>query len=65
MKSFTMSQIQSMIDEGKTILVLKNNVFDVSNFLNRHHGGKFVIMSKTGTISENHYNMDTKRAKEM
>lgn len=23
MKSFTMSQIQSMIDEGKTILVLK------------------------------------------
>ena len=65
MKSFTMSQIQSIIDEGKVILVLKNNVFDISNFLNRHPGGKFVIRSKMGTIAENHYNMHSKRAQEM
>lgn len=65
MKSFTMPQIQSMIDEGKAILVLENDVLDVTNFLNRHPGGKFVIKSKLGIVDEKHYNMHSERAKKM
>ena len=47
MKSFTMEQITELCDvSGNYIVVSNNKVYNVSSFLTRHPGGKFVIKSK-------------------
>jgi cytochrome b involved in lipid metabolism len=64
MKSFTIDEVVKMADNSGCYIVVSNNkVYDVSSFINRHPGGKFVIKSKNGEDVTKHFEMHSKRAK--
>jgi len=63
MNSFTYVNIQNMINNSRVIIVINDDVFDISNFVNKHPGGKFVINSKIGIINERYYNMHSPMAR--
>ena len=65
MKSFTREEINTLIDGGKLIIVANHKVYDVTNMLNRHPGGKFVIRTSIGKNSDKHYSMHSERARKM
>ena len=44
-------------------LIANNNVYDATAFINRHPGGKFVILSKAGTDVTKHFAWHSVRAK--
>ena len=66
MKSFTMEQITELCDvSGNYIVVSNNKVYNISSFLTRHPGGKFVIKSKNGQDVTKHFKMHSERGKKM
>ncbi len=65
MKSFTKEEISQLICDGKLIIVANNKVYDVTDMLNRHPGGKFVIQTSVGKNCDKHYNMHSARARKL
>ena len=45
--------------------IANNNVYDVTAFLNKHPGGKFVLLSKAGTNVTTQYAWHSSHAKKL
>jgi|TARA_R110002074_G_scaffold97911_1_gene212236 cytochrome b involved in lipid metabolism len=66
MKSFTLNEVATLADTSGCYIVISNNkVYNLSTFLTRHPGGKFVIKSKNGTDVSKHFKMHSERGKKM
>ena len=64
MKSFTLDEVVRMTDTSGCYIVVSNDkVYDVTEFINRHPGGKFVIKSKNGQDVTQHFKMHSEQAK--
>lgn len=64
MKSFTIDEVSKMADTSGCYIVVSNNkVYDVSSFINKHPGGKFVIKSKNGQEVSKAFKMHSEQAK--
>ena len=64
MESFTQEEITERIRAGRCIIIANNFVYDTTDYLNKHPGGRFAVESKKGTIVDKHYNMHPSHAKE-
>ena len=64
MKSFTKEEINELITDNRIIIIANDKVYDATEFLNRHPGGKFVLNSAVGKISDKHFNMHPEHAKQ-
>ena len=63
MKSFTIDEVAKMADTSGCYIVVSNNkVYDVSSFINKHPGGKFVIKSKNGQDVSKAFKMHSEQA---
>jgi len=47
-KQYTYEEIQKAVEEKKTLVIIHNNVYDVTPFLNEHPGGEEVLMEQAG-----------------
>ena len=65
MKSFTREEIAELICAGRCIIIANDYVYDATDYLNRHPGGRFVLESKKGTVVDHHYAMHKPSAKEL
>ncbi len=63
MKSFTLEEINCLVGSGKYIVIANNNVYDITEYLNKHPGGPFVLKSKNGKVVDKHYNYHSEHAK--
>ncbi|CAH1119119.1 unnamed protein product [Phaedon cochleariae] len=53
-KQYSLSDIKTHNDNKSTWIVIHNNVYDVTNFLNEHPGGEEVLLNNAGKeASEN------------
>lgn len=62
MKSFTKQDIDKLILDGRCVIIADNFVFDPTEYLNKHPGGKYVLETKKGKIVDKHYNMHSNEA---
>ncbi|MEE9574267.1 MAG: cytochrome b5-like heme/steroid binding domain-containing protein [Candidatus Neomarinimicrobiota bacterium] len=63
MKSFTLEEINCLVESGNYIVIANNNVYNITEYLKKHPGGQFVIKSNNGKVVDRHYNMHPKHAK--
>ncbi|CAH0553534.1 unnamed protein product [Brassicogethes aeneus] len=48
MPEYTLAEVQKHNDNKSTWIVIHNNVYDVTNFLNEHPGGEEVLLEQAG-----------------
>ena len=63
MKSFTLEEINCLVESGNYIVIANNNVYNITGYLKKHPGGPFVIKSNNGKVVDKHYNMHPRQAK--
>ena len=63
MKYFTLLEINKMIKNNKIIIIRKNIVYDFTKFINKHPGGKDIIIKKIGIDNQKNYNFHSVAAK--
>jgi len=64
MKSFTLEEINCLVMSDNYIVIANNNVYNITEYLNKHPGGQFVIKANNGKVVDRHYNMHPEHAKE-
>uniref|UniRef100_A0A6M2DUD4 Cytochrome b5 n=1 Tax=Xenopsylla cheopis TaxID=163159 RepID=A0A6M2DUD4_XENCH len=47
-KQFTLAEIAKFNDNKKACIIIHNNVYDVTEFLNEHPGGEEVLLEQAG-----------------
>jgi|TARA_B110000444_G_C18777050_1_gene565505 cytochrome b involved in lipid metabolism len=62
MSNITMEEVEKHNTINDCWIVSHGKVYDVSSFINKHPGGKFVIKSHAGTEVSKHYNYHSKNA---
>ena len=63
MKSFTLEEVEVLINNGNYIIIANKNIYNITDYLKRHPGGQYVIKSNNGKIVDKHYNMHPPHAK--
>ena len=64
MSNITMEEVEKHNTINDCWIVSHGKVYDVSSFINKHPGGKFVIKSHAGTEVSKHYNYHSKNIRE-
>ncbi|XP_066601852.1 cytochrome b5-like [Prorops nasuta] len=54
-KQYTKEQVARKKDEGRTIIILHDKVYDVTSFLNEHPGGEEVLLEHSGKDSSDDF----------
>jgi len=62
---YTLTDVNKYNTKDKCWVVANNNVYDVTNYISRHPGGKFVILSKANVDVSKYFNTHSKGAKEL
>ena len=65
MTSYTLEEIARHNTENSCWLVVDRTVYDVTDFISRHPGGVFAILSKAGTDVTSQYRWHSKHAKRL
>ena len=55
MESFTYEDVQREIDKGRCIIIANGYIYDASEYLNKHPGGKYVIEYNKGKNVDMHF----------
>lgn len=55
MKQYTLKEVSEHKDNRSTWLVIHNNVYDVTPFLNEHPGGEEVLLEQAGKEASDHF----------
>jgi len=65
MTFYTLEEVSTHKNESSCWVVANNNVYDVTDFIRRHPGGKFAILSKAGTDVTKHFEYHSNHAKQL
>ncbi len=63
MASYTLEEVLAHNTEDDCWIVANGLVYDVTDFIQRHPGGRFAILSKAGTDATDQYKWHSKHAK--
>ena len=56
MESFTYEDVKREIDKGRCIIIANGYIYDATEYLNKHPGGKYVIECSKGKNVDIHFN---------
>ena len=62
---YTKEEVATHTTKESCWFIAHNNVYNVTEFINRHPGGKFVILSKAGMDVTKHFKWHSSHAKEL
>jgi len=65
MTFYTMEEVASHNTKESCWIVANNNVYDATNFINRHPGGSYTLLSKAGTDVTKHFEWHSTHAKKL
>ncbi len=65
MTFYTLQEVSQHNTEDSCWVVANNNVYDTTDFIRRHPGGKFAILSKAGTDVTKHFKWHSDHAKQL
>ena len=62
---YTKEEVAKHTTKESCWIIAHNNVYNATEFINHHPGGKFVILSKAGTDVTKHFKWHSSHAKEL
>ena len=65
MTFYTIEEVSLHNKSNDCWVIANNHVYNVTSLINRHPGGKFVILSKAGTDVTEHFKWHSKHAKNL